>query len=58
MKILHALLVVGYFAFTALPTPVCVRVPTAAIHYNGYVNATQYQIDGALMQWNMFLVVL
>ena len=47
MKILHAL--VGYLAVTALPFhPFAFASPLAAIDYDGYVDATQNHIDGAL----------
>ena len=50
MKILHAL--VGYLAVTALPFqfPFAFAYPLAAIYYDGYVNATQKSIDGALVK--------
>ena len=49
MKILHAL--VGYLAATALPfCPFAFAYPLAAIDYDGYVNTTQNNIDGALMK--------
>ena len=49
MKILHAL--VGYFAVTALPFHLfAFASPLAAIDYDGYVNTTQNNIDGALMK--------
>jgi hypothetical protein len=37
--------------FTALPFhPFAFESPLAAIDYDGYVNTTQYHIDGALME--------
>jgi hypothetical protein len=51
MKILHAL--VGYLAVTVTslpPHPFAFASPLSAIHYDGYMNTTQYHIDGALMK--------
>ena len=49
MKILHAL--VSYFAVTALPFhSFAFASPLAAIDYDGYVNTTQNNVDGALMK--------
>ena len=51
MKVLQAL--VGYLAVTALhfyPDLFAFAYPPAAIYYDGYFNATQKHIDGALMK--------
>ena len=52
MKILHAL--VGYLAIAVLPFhlgPIVFAYPLGTIdYYDGYVNTTQNQIDGALMK--------
>ena len=48
MKILHAL--VGYLAVTSLPFHPFTFASPLAIYYDGYVDATQNNIDGALVE--------
>ena len=48
MKILHAL--VGYLAVTSLPFHPFTFASPLAIDYDGYVNTTQNNIDGALVE--------
>ena len=48
MKILHAL--VGYLAVTSVPFHPFAFASPLAIDYDGYVNTTQNNVDGALME--------